>query len=182
MCTIGLKDAAVMYNFYTGDSRGGFEKCYEKTFYEQNGIEFKLTETMLSYSNINVIRGLHFQIKKPQAKIVTVVSGAIIDIIVDLRVGSSTFKKWEAIDLSMENHRSLYVPKGFAHGFASMADNTAILYQCDGIYEKELDSGIRFDDVNLDIDWPISKEVAIHSSRDMKLNGFEDYMRNPFRV
>ncbi len=175
----GNDPPCLITNFHTGDIRGGFSKCFERTTFEKNGIQFNLSETFFSTSAKNVIRGMHFQINKPQAKLVTVLSGKVLDIVVDLRPNSGTFKQWISVELCGDNNKSLYIPRGFAHGFASLEDGTLMLYQCDGRYDKDTDTGIRFDDPELGIDWPIPKEKAIHSSRDLALMTFEEYMRAP---
>lgn len=177
-----LKDAYLVSNFYAGDNRGGFTKTFEKDIYHEGGIDFQLNETFASRSMKNVIRGLHFQTHNPQAKLVSVVSGRVWDVIIDLRPDSQTFKKWEAQELSAENHLSFYVPRGFAHGFASLEDNTLMLYQCDGKYDRDTDTGIRYDDPDISIDWPIDAEKAIHSSRDLELGSLKDYLKNPMEL
>lgn len=172
-----LKGAYRITSFYAGDSRGGFTKTFEKDFFEAAGILFTLNETFASRSAKNVIRGLHFQTNNPQAKLVSVISGRAWDVIVDLRPESPTFKQWTAHELSAENHLSFYVPRGFAHGFASLEDNTIMLYQCDGKYDKETDTGIRFDDPDIGIQWPVDEKEAIHSERDMNLQSFSAYIK-----
>jgi len=179
---LNLKDAFLITNFHAGDNRGGFTKNFEIDIYKSAGIVFQLSESFSSMSAQNVIRGLHFQTKNPQAKLVSVVSGAVWDVIVDLRPNSPTFKKWISHELSADNHKSFYVPRGFAHGFASLVDNTVMLYQCDGKYDGESDTGIRFDDSTLNIEWPIKEENAIHSKRDLSLPSFDDYLRNPMNL
>lgn len=169
-----LKGAYLITSFYAGDNRGGFTKTFEKDFFKEAGIEFQLNETFASRSMKNVIRGLHFQTRNPQAKLVSVVAGKVWDVIIDLRLDSPTFKKWTAQELSAENHLSFYVPRGFAHGFASLEDNTVMLYQCDGKYDKETDTGIRFDDPDIAVQWPIDAKKAIHSARDMQLPFLKD--------
>lgn len=166
-------------NFHSGDYRGGFSKCFEKAIFSENGILFHVDEAFASTSAKNVIRGLHFQLKKPQAKLVTVLHGRVWDAIVDLRADSQTFKKWYAVELSAQNHCALYVPRGFAHGFASLEDGTTMLYLCEGAYDKETDTGIRFDVSEIGISWPIPRQDAICSKRDMQLMTFSEYMENP---
>ncbi len=168
--------------FHVGDQRGGFTKCFEKDVYQTNGIPFQLNETFISVSAKNVIRGMHFQLHEPQAKLVSVLRGRAYDVIVDLRPDSRTFKRWQAVELSGENHRALYVPQGFAHGFASLEDGTMMMYQCDGAYDKASDTGIRFDDPDIRIAWPVGPDVAIHSERDMTLMTLSEYMRDPMRA
>ncbi len=174
-----LSGAYLISNFMVGDNRGGFTKCFEKDTYKAAGIEFSLNETFVSVSANNVIRGLHFQTHNPQAKLVCVVKGKVWDAIVDLRPNSPTYKKWISAELSAENHSALYVPRGFAHGFASLEDGTVMLYQCDGAYDKDTDTGIKFDDPEIGIEWPVELCKAIHSDRDMTLMSFEEYKKNP---
>lgn len=177
-----LEGSFVIQNFFSGDNRGGFTKNFERDIYYENGISFTLSESFLSVSMKNVIRGLHFQQQRPQAKLVSVAAGAVWDVIVDLRPQSSSFRKWEAVELSAQNHKSLYIPRGFAHGFASLEDNTVMLYQCDGRYDRDTDSGIRYDDPQVGICWPVSDDAAIHSERDMHLMDFNTYLKNPMRT
>ncbi len=174
---LDLKDAFYIDNFFMDDERGSFTKCFEKEIYEQRGIQFQLSESFYSVSAKNVMRGLHFQIHNPQAKLVCVLNGKVWDVIVDLRMGSNTYKQWFGIELSREEHNALYIPKGFAHGFVALEDKTIMLYQCDGVYDKETDTGIRFDDPEIGIAWPIDLKCAIHSERDMKLMNLREYER-----
>lgn len=174
-----LAGAYLINNFYVGDNRGGFTKCFEKDIYAKAGIDFKLNETFASVSAKNVVRGLHFQTHNPQAKLVCVVKGRVWDVIVDLRPTSPTYKKWISAELSDENHRALFVPRGFAHGFASLEDGTVMLYQCDGAYDKETDTGIMFNDSVIGVEWPVEEKDAIHSARDLQLISFAEYEKNP---
>ncbi len=170
-----LEGAFFIDNFFAGDSRGGFRKEFEKDFYADAGISFSLNETFTSLSAKNVIRGLHFQLRNPQAKLVSVIKGRAWDVIVDLRPGSPTYKEWIGTELSEDNYRSLYVPRGFAHGFASLEDGTIMLYQCDGAYDRETDTGILFNDPELGIRWPIDEKKAVHSARDLCLMSLTEY-------
>lgn len=179
---LDLKGAYLICNFYAGDNRGGFTKNFEKDIYRDAGIIFHLNETFTSRSMKNVIRGLHFQTNNPQAKLVSVVAGAVWDVIIDLRPNSPTFKQWVAHELSAENHLSFFIPRGFAHGFASLEDNTVMLYQCDGKYDKETDTGIRFDDSDIGITWPVNEKMAIHSVRDLQFGGLQDYLKKPMEL
>ncbi len=176
---MNLEGAFCVEAFSVGDIRGGFTKTFEKDIYKSSGIDFSLNETFASTSAKNVVRGLHFQTHKPQAKLVTVVAGSAWDVIVDLRIGSPTYKKWAAVELSAQNHKVVYVPKGFGHGFAALEDNTIMLYQCDGAYDAATDTGIRFDDPDIGIGWPVGEDVAIHSSRDLELMSIMEYEQNP---
>ena len=169
-------------NFFAGDKRGSFTKTYLKETFEENGIHFSLSETFASVSQKNVIRGLHFQKVGPQSKLVSVLCGEVWDVVVDLRPDSATYMKYYSANLSEDNHRGLYIPKGFAHGFASLSDNTVMLYQCEGRYDGPSDSGIRYDDPQIGVQWPVSEDVAIHSERDLKLPSFKEYLENPMQL
>lgn len=177
-----LDGAFCISNFSVGDNRGGFTKCFEKDIYKDGGIDFQLNETFVSVSAKNVIRGLHFQTNNPQAKLVCAIKGKVWDVIVDLRVNSKTYKQWTAVELSAENHKALYVPRGFAHGFASLEDDSIMLYQCDGAYDNETDTGIRFDDPDIGIKWPIDLACAIHSQRDLNLMSLKQYESDPMQI
>ncbi len=179
---LDLKGAYLISNFYSVDNRGGFTKHFEKDIFLNSGIKFQLNETFTSRSMKNVIRGLHFQTRNPQAKLVSVIAGRAWDVIVDLRPESPTYKKWTGHELSSDNHLSFYVPRGFAHGFASLEDNTVMLYQCDGKYDSETDTGIKFDDPEIHISWPVDENVAIHSSRDLNLQSFLEYQKHPMEL
>lgn len=174
-----LEGSCVIHNFFSKDSRGGFMKLFERDIYAAGGIDFALNETFVTVSSRNVIRGLHFQRNRPQAKVVSVVQGKVWDVIVDLRPDSDTFRQWLGVELGGDQHKSLYVPRGFAHGFAALEDQTIMVYQCQGAYDKETDTGIRFDDPDLGIRWPVDLTEAIHSERDLELMNFQEYIRNP---
>lgn len=177
-----LEGAFLIDSFYQGDKRGGFTKYFEKDSFAKAAIEFQLNETFVSVSRKNVIRGLHFQLNHPQAKLVSVVKGKLWDVIVDLRLNSLTYKKWIGVELSEENHKALYVPRGFAHGFLALEDETMMLYQCDGKYDKETDTGIIYNDPELNITWPVDDTISIHSDRDLQLMSLAEYERSPIQL
>ncbi len=176
---LDLKGAFLINDFYAGDKRGGFTKSFEKDIYKSAGIEFELTETFSTRSMKNVVRGLHFQTHNPQTKLVSVVAGAVWDVIIDLRPDSKTFRQWRPQELTAENHTSIYIPRGFAHGFASLEDGTVMLYQCAGKYDAASDTGIIYNDPEIGIEWPIDEKSAIHSERDLSLQSFAEYLKNP---
>ena len=158
------------------DTRGSFFKVYEKQQFLEKGLDFSLSETFFSVSHKNVLRGMHFQMNNPQAKLVSVLVGCVRDVIVDLRKDSRTYGKWDSAELSGDNGVSLFIPRGFAHGFLSMEDNSLMLYECDGAYDKESDTGIRFDDPDLAIDWNIDNvDQLVISDRDRNLMTFKEY-------
>lgn len=153
--------------FYIEDERGLFTKDYEKEIYKDMGLENNINEHFESYSKKDVIRGLHFQTKNPQIKIVRVISGRALDVIVDLRRGSNTFGKHEKFELSSSNPMLLWIPAGFAHGFRAVSDEGVIMsYMCIGKYEKGFDSGVRWNDPDLGIEWGIDNPIL--SERDAK--------------
>ncbi len=177
-----LEGSYLIKNFNFSDCRGGFEKLFERDAFLSRGIAFSADEVFISTSAKNVIRGLHFQLNQPQTKLVSVLCGRVLDVIVDLRPESMTFGKWLSAELSGQNHHALYIPQGFAHGFAALEDGTIMLYQCEGAYDKETDTGIRFDDPEIGIEWPVAKEAAVCSARDMRLMSLEEYRKNPMKV
>ena len=162
--------------FFADDNRGYFIKDFEKDIFTQNGISFDIYEEFNSFSYKNVIRGLHFQSKYPQSKLISALQGEIFDVAVDLRKDSPTFGEWEAVILSERNRKSFLIPKGFAHGFAVLSETAVVSYKCEGKYLKEYDTGIVWNDLSLNIKWP--DEVyycAIVSERDKDLQSFEEF-------
>src|SRR5580658_10870215 len=138
------------------DNRGYFFESYnEQTFFKE-GVRNHFVQDNQSFSTYGVIRGLHFQLDPhAQCKLVRVLQGKILDVAVDLRQSSKTFGKWIAVELSAGNKRQLFLPRGFAHGFSVLSETAEVSYKCDGFYNKESESGIRYDDPQLDIDWQI---------------------------
>lgn len=179
---LAFDGAYLISSFFAGDSRGEFTKYFEKDIYAAAGISFEQNETFVSTSAKNVVRGLHFQIHHPQAKLVCVLKGKVWDVIVDLRPDCPTYKKWIGIELDAGNHDALYIPRGFAHGFVSLEDETVMLYQCDGAYDRETDTGIRFDDPDIGIEWPVDLRNVIFSDRDGGLMSFKEYEKNPMKL
>lgn len=178
-----LSGAYLITPFSVGDNRGGFVKIFEEQIYEEAGIEFYMDETFVSISAKNVIRGMHFQTNCPQAKLVSVLKGSAYDVIVDLRPESETYKQWRGFELNEENHKVLYVPRGFAHGFLAKEDGTQMMYYCHGAYDAETDTGILYDDAEINIKWPVEDvEKCIHSARDLELMSFSEYEKSPMKV
>lgn len=172
-----LKDLKRIHPFVAGDERGNLIKTYERQQYAKYGLEFETSEIMFSTSREGVLRGLHFQTKAPQAKIVTVIKGEVWDVAVDLRKDSETCGKWCGFYLSEENREGLYIPEGFAHGFLALRDDTVLMYQCQNVYLKDEDAGILWNDDKLNIQWPTDKvEQVIVSQRDREFCGFLDFM------
>ena len=137
-----------------GDARGGFMETYREENFVAGGINASFVQDNQSYSVQGVLRGLHFQIEHPQAKLVRVISGTVFDVAVDLREGSSTWGQWEGVVLSAENRRQFFIPRGFAHGFLVLSDTAEFCYKCDDIYHPGDEDGIMWNDPELGIEWP----------------------------
>ncbi len=171
-----LKGLKEIHPFSAEDERGKLIKTYEKQQYFTYGLDFDTSEIMFSTSHKGVLRGLHFQTKVPQAKIVSVIKGEVWDVAVDLRKGSETCGQWFGAYLS-ENNKALYIPAGFAHGFLALKEDTILMYQCENPYLKEEDTGILWSDSDLKIQWPIDRvNHFIVSKRDQNFGGFLDFM------
>ncbi|MBR3853333.1 MAG: dTDP-4-dehydrorhamnose 3,5-epimerase [Tidjanibacter sp.] len=153
-----------------GDERGYFFESFNaERFLAQTGLRVEFVQDNESSSKRGVLRGLHFQ-REPyaQAKLVRVVQGRVIDVAVDIRPGSPTFGKYVATELSGENHRQMFIPKGFAHGYVVLEDNTVFQYKCDEYYHPEVEEGIAWNDPQIGIEWPLPEDEIILSDKDRK--------------
>lgn len=178
-----LQDVKLITPAVFGDNRGFFTESYSDRDFKAVGIDFDFIQDNHSLSTqAGVLRGLHFQRgKAAQTKLIRVVTGAVLDVIVDVRKGSPTYKQWEGYLLTASNHRQLLVPKGFAHGFVTLTDNVNFLYKCDNYYDAAADGGISFKDPDLAIDWPIDLDQAITSEKDAQQPTFAEFEQdNPF--
>ena len=139
-----------------GDDRGFFlESFNEKTFHEKTGLKLHFVQDNHSRSGRHVLRGLHYQIRQPQGKLVRVVKGAVFDAVVDIRKSSPTFKQWVGVELTEHNKRQLWVPPGFAHGFLVLSETADFLYKTTDFYAPEYERSIIWNDPDIGIDWPI---------------------------
>jgi dTDP-4-dehydrorhamnose 3,5-epimerase len=154
------------------DGRGFFLETYHREKFRAAGISETFVQDNHSRSARGVLRGLHYQARRPQGKLVRVVRGAVFDVAVDLRLGSPSFGRSFGCELTEENGRMLYVPPGFAHGFCALAEGTDFLYKCTDLYAPEWDRGIRWDDPDLGIRWPISAPLL--SPKDSRLPFLRD--------
>ena len=158
-----------------GDARGYFLESWNQAAFEAVGITNKWVQDNESKSCFGVLRGLHYQAAPyTQAKIVRAVLGAVLDAVVDIRKGSPTYGKHIAVELSADNKRMLYIPRGFAHGFTVLSDEAVFVYKCDNIYMQSSERGIMFDDPDLAIDWRIPAEKILLSEKDKKHPAFAD--------
>lgn len=151
-----------------GDHRGWFMETHSKDRMNQIGIDAVFVQDNHSFTQKkNTLRGIHFQNEpKAQAKLVRVTRGAVLDIAVDLRMGSSTYLKWKAVELSAENKRMFFIPRGFGHAFLTLTDDVEFLYKVDNVYSKEHDRSIRFDDSTIGIEWGITEPIL--SDKDLQ--------------
>ena len=160
------------------DNRGFFVERFNKKLFQDLDLPVDYFQDNHSLSAPSVIRGLHFQNNPSQAKLVGCLRGKILDVAVDIRKNSPTFGKYFSIELSGENGKLLFIPEGFAHGFAVLGDEPAdVMYKVDNQFSKEGDGGIRFNDPNLKIDWQIANPII--SDKDKNLPLFADYLKNP---
>jgi len=155
------------------DGRGFFQQTYHEKQYQEAGISSRFVQDNWSHSSKGVLRGLHYQLKNPQAKLVSVLRGEVFDVAVDIRRGSPTFGKWVGEVLSAENGCQLYVPEGFAHGFLVLSDTVDFLYKCSDFYTPGDEYGIRWDDPALGIQWPVEVEPVL-AEKDLVASRLED--------
>lgn len=164
-----------------GDARGYFFESFNaRVFAEKTGIEITFVQDNESRSHYGVLRGLHFQLPPyTQSKLVRVVRGVVLDVAVDIRKGSPTYGQHVACELTEDNHRQFFIPKGFAHGFCVLSDDAVFQYKCDNFYAPQADAGISILDENLGIDWRIPMDKAILSEKDTKHICLKDF-NSPF--
>ena len=173
-----IADLTQITPFCAGDNRGYLSKPFEKSIFASHGINMAPWEELRSCSKKGVVRGLHFQRRHSQDKLVQVLHGAVYDVAVDLREGSETFGKWEGFYLTAENRRMLYIPRGFAHGFLALEDDTLFSYLCGDRYDPESDGGIRWDDPQLAVAWPLERvEKVVLSDKDAALPALSEFIR-----
>lgn len=152
------------------DERGYFYESYNANIFAEKNINLNFVQDNQSKSSYGVLRGLHFQLEPmAQAKLVRVISGEVLDVAVDLRLGSPTYKQHFSIALNADNRKQLYIPKGFAHGFVVLSETAEFFYKCDNFYSKEHDGGIAFNDPTLNIDWQLPDDVLVISQKDRNL-------------
>jgi len=171
-----LNDCFVLQPRVFEDERGVFWETFnDRTFREVTGLIVDFVQDNQSISRRGVVRGLHFQIgEMAQAKLVRVIKGQVLDIVVDIRRDSSTFGKSYSILLDDVDHKQLFVPRGFAHGFITLSEQSIFAYKCDNFYDKESESGIIYNDATLGLDWHLEGEELIVSEKDLKLPTFEE--------
>ena len=162
-----------------GDSRGYFFESYNRADFVANGIENEFVQDNQSMSSYGVIRGLHCQTgEHAQAKLVRVLQGRVLDVAVDIRPDSPTFGKYVAVELSDENKRQLFIPRGFLHGFSVLSETAVFAYKCDNLYAPGAEFGVRFDDPDIGVDWKIPADKVLVSDKDKNGKRLKDVVDN----
>ncbi len=162
LVSTAIPDAVLLEPRLFGDERGFFQESYNRrVFRKVMGIDPEFVQDSHSRSGMNVLRGLHYQITRPQGKLVRVVRGSVFDVAVDLRRSSSTFGHWVGAELSEDNHRQFWIPSGFAHGFLVLSPQADVLYKSSDYYAPDYERCIRWDDRDLGIEWPLNTDPVI---------------------
>ena len=176
-----LQDVKIIEMSVFGDHREFFTESYSREKFSNSGIDIDFLQDNHSLSvEPGVLRGMHFQTnQKAQCKLVRATTGVIYDVLIDIRIGSPTYGKWEGYILSEYNHRQLLVPKGFAHGFVTLTPNCNVQYKVDEYYSKENDGGIAFDDPDIGIEWPMPVDKLVLSEKDTQHPTLAEF-DNPF--
>lgn len=156
------------------DQRGFFLESFHDRRYREIGITGPFVQDNYSHSKKDVLRGLHFQRRHAQGKLISVVNGEVFDVAVDIRRGSPTFGQWYGTYLNAGNHRQLYIPPGFAHGFCVLSDSVDLLYKCTAYYHPEEEIGVMWNDPDIGIDWPIvNPDLSAKDSNNCRLHGLD---------
>jgi dTDP-4-dehydrorhamnose 3,5-epimerase len=171
-----ISDVIILEPRVFGDSRGFFfESFNQQVFNEAVGRNVQFVQDNQSRSEKGVLRGLHYQVKQPQGKLVWIVRGAVFDVVVDIRKSSPTFGKWAGVELNEDNHCQLWVPEGFAHGFLVLSESADFLYKTTDYYAPEYERSIKWDDKDLNIEWPLfGGNNPVLSEKDAKAKAFVD--------
>ena len=160
------------------DDRGYFMETYNQNDFDELGLNMKFVQDNESKSKRGVLRGLHFQKKHPQGKLVRVIKGSVYDVAVDIRKNSKTFGKWVGVELSEENKKQFYIPEGFAHGFLVLSEEAQFVYKCSDFYYPEDEGGIIYNDSTINISWPIPEDMeVVISEKDKKWGGLKEYVK-----
>lgn len=170
---VEIKGVFIIEPDFFPDERGYFFESYNKRKFEEYKLDFKFVQDNLSKSEKGTVRGLHYQVgKSAQGKLCHVITGSVIDVAVDIRFGSPTFGQYFAVELSGENHKQIWIPPGFAHGFSVLSDETIFSYKCTALYNKEDERSILFSDKDLNINWKVKYPNV--SPKDLNATLFKD--------
>jgi dTDP-4-dehydrorhamnose 3,5-epimerase len=174
-----IEDVYIIEPTVFGDDRGYFMETYHQNEFKEAGLDLNFVQDNQSKSTKGVLRGLHFQYKNPQGKLVRVIKGEVFDVAVDLRKDSATYGKWEGVKLSEDNKKQFLVPEGFAHGFLVLSDEAEFTYKCTDFYDADDEGGILWNDPEIGIDWPLDDiNEVILSDKDKNWNGIKDTPTN----
>lgn len=171
----GISDLKLIKPTVFRDERGEVIKRFNTSYFKRLGISFRVEEEILSRSKLGAIRGLHFQTRNPQAKIISVIKGKIFDVVIDLRENSESYSCIFCLELSSDDELMLYIPEGFAHGFLTLENDTIVSYPCSNIYDLESEKGIFYKDPDLNIPWPKLDIDYIVSLKDQNLMSLKEY-------
>lgn len=178
----GIEGLVVVEPKVFGDNRGYFMETYNYNDFKAAGLDMVFVQDNQSKSKKGVLRGLHFQKKNPQGKLVRVVSGEVYDVAVDLRKGSDTYGKWYGVLLSAENKKQFYVPEGFVHGFVVMSETAEFVYKCTRFYDPSDEGGLMWNDPEIGIDWPVPENAELLlSEKDQHHQPLKDF-ESPFTM
>ena len=173
-----LEGAVIVETAFVQDERGFFIESYHKQRYDDHGLRYEFVQDNHSRSARNVLRGLHYQdMTAPMAKLVRCIAGAILDVAVDLRVGSPTFGQWVGVELTAQNMKQFLVPVGCAHGFVALSEFAEVYYKCTGYYAPAAERALAWNDPEIAVDWPVKDPIL--SKRDRAGMSFDEYCRNP---
>ena len=161
----GLKGLIIIEPTIYGDQRGYFMETYNEREFAEAGLNMKFVQDNQSSSIKGVLRGLHFQYKFPQGKLVRVLNGEVFDVAIDLRKSSSTYKKWYGILLTGDNKKMFYVPEGFAHGFLVISETAEFVYKCTDFYNPQDEGGIAWNDPDIGVEWPLDGIMSVSLSK-----------------
>lgn len=161
----GLDGVVIIEPSVHGDDRGFFQESWKASSYGKHGLPVAFEQANVSRSAKGVLRGLHYQFRQPQGKLVSVMEGRIFDVAVDIRQGSSSFGQWAGVELSAQNHRQLYIPEGFAHGFLVLSVTALFHYLCTTEYAPEYDAAIAWNDPDIAVKWPCEPEAVSGKDR-----------------
>ena len=167
-----LRNVLIVEPEIHGDSRGFFLESFHEARYEKHGIPMdssRFVQDNHSRSTYGVLRGLHFQLKHPQGKLIRVTRGSVYDVAVDVNPESTTFCQWVGVELNEENHRQFWIPPGYAHGFCVLSEVVDFQYKCTGFYHPEFEGGVRWNDNSLAIEWPLESPVLSHKDANLPL-------------
>ena len=162
----GLDGVVIIEPQVHGDERGFFQEIWKASSYKKHELPVTFSQANISRSTKGILRGLHYQVRQPQGKLVSVFEGRIFDVAVDIRPGSSSFGQWAGVELSAACHRQLYVPEGFAHGFIVLSDSALIHYHCTSEYSPQNDAAIAWNDPDIAVKWPCEPEVISQKDSD----------------